>query len=212
MAAFIPTENPMSNEWFTDAFAGAPVMAVLRGLSPVETVRLASVAWDLGCCHVEVPIERPESVASLRAAIEEWRARDKVVGAGTILNQDQVLLARDMGAAYLVAPGLDLTLISYATTLGLPFLPGVATASEIMWATSSGLTWLKGFPASLMGPDWFKAMRGPFPAVRFVATGGISGRNAATFLDAGVDVVGVGAALGDPEYSMLFQSLLHPHA
>jgi 2-dehydro-3-deoxyphosphogluconate aldolase / (4S)-4-hydroxy-2-oxoglutarate aldolase len=203
-----PMRGPMTNEWFTSALSAAPVMAVLRGLSPNETVHLSRVAWDLGCEHVEVPIERPEAVTSLRAAIAEGRERGKVVGAGTILHREQVMIAHEAGAAYLVSPGLDLELIKFAADLDLPFLPGVATATEIVAATSNGLTWLKGFPAAQMGPGWFKAMKGPFPEVHFVATGGVTGLNAAAFLSSGVDVVGVGAVLQEPEHSQSLRLLL----
>jgi len=73
----------------------------------------------------------------------------------------------------------------------------VATASEVQSAQKFGLTWLKAFPASVLGADWLRAMSGPFPHVRFVATGGIAANNAAEFLDAGARVVAVGSALSD---------------
>ena len=80
---------------------------------------------------------------------------------------------------------------------GLAAMPGVATATEVQQAYTAGLRWLKAFPASLLGTGWFPAMHGPFPEVRFVATGGMNARNAAEFLDTGVRVVAVGSALED---------------
>jgi len=80
---------------------------------------------------------------------------------------------------------------------GLPALPGVATATEAQHALGEGLTWLKAFPASVLGTGWFPAMRGPFPQARFVATGGMDSSNARAFLDAGARVVAVGSALED---------------
>lgn len=76
-------------------------------------------------------------------------------------------------------------------------MPGVATASEVQLAMREGLTWLKAFPASLLGRSWFGAMHGPFPTATFVATGGMNAANAGEFLDAGVAVVAVGSALED---------------
>ena len=76
---------------------------------------------------------------------------------------------------------------------------GVATASEVQAAVGIGLRWLKAFPAARLTPAWFKDMAGPFPQVRFVATGGIHAQNAAEFLAAGASVVALGSALADPE-------------
>jgi len=80
----------------------------------------------------------------------------------------------------------------------MPALPGVGTATELQLALKEGLTWVKAFPASLLGTGWFVAMRGPFPQAMFVATGGMDASTAPTFLKAGVRVVAVGSALEDP--------------
>ena len=79
----------------------------------------------------------------------------------------------------------------------LPILAGVATPSEVQRAVALGLTWLKAFPAQWLGTDWFRHIRGPFPQVQFIATGGMDASNAADFLAAGVRVVAVGSALED---------------
>ena len=76
-------------------------------------------------------------------------------------------------------------------------LPGVATPSEIQQALRHGATWLKAFPATVLGTGWFAAMRGPFPEVNLVATGGVSAHNAADYLAAGARAVAVGSALAD---------------
>lgn len=188
-----------ARHWFDDAMSSTPVMAVLRGLTPKETVRLATIAWDLGCEHVEVPIESRDAVPSLAAAIRAGQERGSVVGAGTVIASEQVDIAVELGAAYLVSPGLDLDLLEGALSRGIPFLPGVSSPSEILAARRLGLRWLKAFPASVLGSKWVSAMHGPFPDVRFVATGGMTGRNAAEFLSAGCSVVGVGSAFDDPE-------------
>jgi 2-dehydro-3-deoxyphosphogluconate aldolase/(4S)-4-hydroxy-2-oxoglutarate aldolase len=97
-----------------------------------------------------------------------------------------------------VAPGLDPDVATASLDAGLPYLPGVSTPSEIQVADRIGLRWLKVFPASVLGPGWIKAMHGPFPLARFVATGGIDASSAARYLDAGAAVIGVGSALEDP--------------
>jgi 2-dehydro-3-deoxyphosphogluconate aldolase/(4S)-4-hydroxy-2-oxoglutarate aldolase len=86
----------------------------------------------------------------------------------------------------------------------------VSTPSEVQLAASLGLTWLKAFPAQWLGTDWFKHIRGPFPQVRFVATGGLDASNAQSFLDAGVRVAAVGSALEDPAQLDRLAALLSP--
>lgn len=188
----------MSGHDFGPIFGDARVMVILRDLPPDETVRLAERAWELGIGAVEVPIRTPEAVTALRAAVEAGRRRDRIVGAGTVRTPAQVRQAADAGAAFTVAPGLDLAVADAAVSYGIPHLPGVATPTEAQQALDHGLVWLKAFPAVSLGPAWFRAVAGPLPEARFVATGGIDADNAADFLTAGVRVVAVGSALSDP--------------
>ncbi|MEH0929163.1 bifunctional 4-hydroxy-2-oxoglutarate aldolase/2-dehydro-3-deoxy-phosphogluconate aldolase [Micromonospora sp. CPCC 205558] len=187
----------MTTPDFDHIFGGARVMAILRGLPVAETVRLAERAWDLGIDVVEVPVATADAVPALRAAVEAGAARDRIVGAGTVLDVEQVAAAADAGARFTVAPGLDLAVADAAAARGLPHLPGVATPTEAQQALRHGLTWLKAFPAISLGPAWFKAVAGPLPQLRFVATGGLDASNAGAFLQAGVRVVAVGSALSD---------------
>jgi 2-keto-3-deoxy-6-phosphogluconate aldolase len=98
-----------------------------------------------------------------------------------------------------VSPGTDEEVIRASLDAGLPTLPGVGTASEVQRCTKLGLSWLKAFPAAALGPGWIKAMLGPFPDVKFVATGGVSVGDAGDFLAAGARVVSLGSALADPD-------------
>lgn len=185
------------NDEFEQVFAGAPLMAILRGMGAARSVRLATTAWDLGIDAVEVPLQTPDDEQALREVARMAADRGKVVGAGTIITAEQIPCARRAGARYLVSPGFDAGLVREARQHGVPILPGVATPSEIQAATSFGLRWLKAFPAHWLGTEWFSHIRGPFPGLRFVATGGINAGNAAQFLDAGARVVAVGSALED---------------
>ncbi|WP_309068337.1 bifunctional 4-hydroxy-2-oxoglutarate aldolase/2-dehydro-3-deoxy-phosphogluconate aldolase [Microbacterium sp.] len=184
---------------FEEIFAQAPIMAILRGMGVERSLQLAHTAWDLGIEAVEVTLQSPTDVEALAAVVAAGRERGRKVGAGTILDRSGVRAAADAGAAFTVSPGLDLEVVAASEATGMPSLPGVATASEVQRASAAGLRWLKAFPASALGTEWFTAMRGPFPDVHFVATGGLHAGNASRFLDAGVRVVAVGSALGDPE-------------
>lgn len=186
-----------STEWFDTEFASAPIMAILRGTGVARSVELAEVAWDLGIEAVEVTVQSPSDLEALAAVVNAGTAHGKQVGAGTIIDAAGAAQAAEAGAAFTVSPGLDLDVVRESERLGMPSIPGVATPSEVQLAQRAGLTWLKAFPAAVLGTQWFTAMRGPFPDVRFVATGGMNARNAPDFLDAGVRVVAVGSALAD---------------
>lgn len=202
------SEQSSSDAFFDDAFAGVPVMAILRGYSPDRTVQLAARAWDLGLTQVEVPIQSPDAVPALRAALAAGLARGMGVGAGTVTTTEQVYLAAELGCSFTVAPGIDPEVLTASAAAGLPHLPGVSSPSEIQIAAKHGLRWVKAFPASVLGPDWIRAVAAPFPQVQIVATGGINASNAATYLQAGAAVVSLGSALEDQTQLDQITSLL----
>jgi 2-dehydro-3-deoxyphosphogluconate aldolase/(4S)-4-hydroxy-2-oxoglutarate aldolase len=183
---------------FDEIFAGQRVMAILRGLPPEETVAVAGKLWDAGVTVLEVPIGSPEAVPALRAANDAAKERGLRVGAGTVITADQVRAAAEVGAQYTVAPGFDPLVLAASLNAGMPHLPGVGTATEVQRAYLAGCRWLKAFPASALGTAWISGLRGPFPDVNFVATGGLTVAGAPAFLDAGARVVALGAALADP--------------
>ncbi len=202
-----PIEPDQSNHFFEEVFSSHCVVAVLRALGPKRTLEVLNAVWDSGIELAEVTIETEDGMASLRVAASAATERQKLVGAGTVTTKDQVSLAKDLGAAFTVAPGLDRQVVDASLAEGLPHLPGVATPTEIQAALSLGLSWLKAFPASLLTPAWIRAMAGPFPQVRFVVTGGLSAETAAKFLDAGAAGVGLGSIASHPEEIALLAKL-----
>ena len=187
------TETPAAASRF-DGLSTATVLAILHGTDPAGTVRLCRQAWALGITMVEVPIRAEGDLDSLAAAIAAGRAENHTVGAGTVTSPELVRQVADLGAAFTVAPGLDERVAEASMSLGLDHLPGVATATEIQRALALGLRWQKAFPATVLGPEWFAAMRAPFPMARFVATGGITTANAHSYLDAGAAAISLGSA------------------
>lgn len=177
----------------------AKVMAILRGLGAERSLELSERAWSLGIHVVELPLQSADDVEALRVVSARAEEEGYAVGAGTIVRPEQIATAQAAGANFVVSPGLDPDLVREADVHGIPVLPGVASPSEVQRAVRLGLTWLKAFPAAWLGPEWFTLMRGPFPQVDFVATGGLNAENADTFFSAGVRVVAVGSALEDEE-------------
>lgn len=179
--------------FFRDAFLQRRAMAILRGLSPSETLRLARAAWSAEMVLVEVPLQHEQSFDALVAVVADAKLRGHVAGAGTVTSIALVERAAELGAAFTVAPGFDPEVAARSLEFGMPHLPGVATGSEVQKALSLGYTWLKAFPASSLGSAWITSMHGPFPDAQFVATGGISAENARGFLTAGAAGVSFGA-------------------
>ena len=131
---------------------------------------------------MEVPLRTPVALDAIR------RIRDEVpemfIGAATIVRPDQIDQALGAGAEFGVAAGLNETVVHRAQMLGLPFIPGVMTPSEVERAFGLGCTLLKLFPASIGGIDMIKALAGPYAQfeIRLIPMGGVTAANAATFL------------------------------
>lgn len=193
---------------FEELVGGHRVMAILRGLPPARTVEVAQRAWDAGVAVLEVPIGEPEQVAALAAAAAAGAERGRLVGAGTVITIEQVRAAAQAGARYTVAPGLDESVLAASNAAGLPHLPGVGSGTEVQRARAAGCRWVKAFPATALGTAWFRAIRGPFPDLHYVATGGLTVGMVPDFLAAGARVAAVGAGLDDPaEYEQLVELL-----
>ncbi|WP_444963483.1 bifunctional 4-hydroxy-2-oxoglutarate aldolase/2-dehydro-3-deoxy-phosphogluconate aldolase [Nocardiopsis sp. M1B1] len=198
----------MSDQGLDGLFGGQRVLAILRGMPVDTTVALAERAWDLGVTAVEVPARDALGLEALRATVRAGAERGHPVGAGTVITPEQVRDVAGAGAAFTVAPGFDAEVMAASEAAGMPHLPGVATPSDIQGVLRAGGRWVKAFPATSLGSAWFRAMHGPFPDVRIVATGGMDARNAREYLDAGARMVAVGSALADPEQIPLLAELV----
>ena len=144
-----------------------------------------------GIEQVEVTMDTPGALEAVAEAAGDGRT----VGVGTVVDSEQVRAAAAAGARFVVSPGLVLDVIETALSLGLEPVPGVFTATEILAATSAGARVMKLFPASCGGPSYLQALRGPFPAVGIIPTGGIRIEEARAYLDAGATVVALGTDL-----------------
>ncbi len=160
------------------------------GLIPLLDVRDGTVAPDVGRTLLGAGLPIIEVALRNATALEAiYRMRtavpDLLVGAGTVLSGHQASQALDAGAQFLVSPGLEPAVAEVCRIRGLPYFPGVATATEIMQCLSLGLRVLKFFPAEASGGiPWTKAIAGPFPGIQLIPTGGISESNLVGYLDA----------------------------
>jgi 2-dehydro-3-deoxyphosphogluconate aldolase/(4S)-4-hydroxy-2-oxoglutarate aldolase len=150
-------------------------------LEELETaVPVASALAEGGLPVAEITFRTAVAAAAIRRIADET---DSLVGAGTVVRPEQVDEAVAAGARFIVTPGLSLRVIERCRELDVLVIPGVATATEVIAALDQGLDLLKLFPAEAAGGiALLRALRGPFPDVRFVPTGGISAANAASYL------------------------------
>jgi 2-dehydro-3-deoxyphosphogluconate aldolase / (4S)-4-hydroxy-2-oxoglutarate aldolase len=138
----------------------------------------ALAAGGLRCA--EVTLRTPTAMAAVSRCAEN---SGLLVGAGTVLDPDQVNAAADAGARFIVSPGFDAEVVRRCQELGLPVLPGAATPTDIQLARRAGLTAVKFFPAeTLGGVTALEAIAAPFPGMTFVPTGGITPRNVSAYL------------------------------
>jgi 2-dehydro-3-deoxyphosphogluconate aldolase/(4S)-4-hydroxy-2-oxoglutarate aldolase len=122
-----------------------------------------------------------------------------LLGAGTILDPETARAALLAGAEYIVAPTVNLDVIKLCQRYDKLVMPGAFTPTEILAAWEAGADIVKVFPADVVGPAFFKALRGPLPQVRLMPTGGVDLTTAAAFLKAGACCLGVGGQLVEPE-------------
>lgn len=158
----------------------APVIPVLVLDGSVDPAELAATLVEAGLPVLEVTLRTPVALDAIRAMAQVPGA---IVGAGTVLNASQLDEAVDAGSRFIVSPGLTTPLADAARIAGVPFLPGVATAGDVMRGLDLGLDRFKFFPAeSSGGVPALKALSGPFGSLRFCPTGGITPDNAQDWL------------------------------
>jgi len=159
----------------------APVIPVLTVESRETAVPLARALVKGGLSVLEVTLRTGSALECLRAIVEE--VPEAVVGAGTVLNPDQLDRVQRAGARFAVSPGCTRELGLAARSSGLPFLPGVQTVSEAMTLAEQGFRVLKFFPADAAGGlTWLKAVGAPLADLRFCPTGGITPETAPAYL------------------------------
>ena len=145
------------------AMAETPVVAILRGLPPEQAAEMGEALHAVGIRIIEVPLNSPEPLKSIRALAETLGDR-VVVGAGTVLDAEWVARIGDAGGRIIVAPNTNPEVIEAALAQGLDPMPGFATATEAFVALRAGANWLKLFPASSFGPAHLKAVKEVLPA------------------------------------------------
>jgi 2-dehydro-3-deoxyphosphogluconate aldolase/(4S)-4-hydroxy-2-oxoglutarate aldolase len=170
------------------------LLAVIRGPGKDLTLQMVEALVEGGVTGIEITYTTPNA-AEVVAALDERFGENIVLGMGTLTRSAQAQEAQAAGARFLVSPHTEAALATAMVATGLPVMTGAITPTEVVLADSLGADVIKIFPGSLVGPGYLKALRGPFPGLKLMPTGGVSRDNVAEWFAAGAVAVGAGSEL-----------------
>src|SRR5579883_3005239 len=188
----------MSREHDLQRVLDCGIVAVVRFTSPDPLVEAIEALAAGGVTVAEVTFTVPNALDVIRAARQRFGDR-VLLGAGTVLDPESARAAFLAGAEFIVAPSLNLDVIRLCRRYDKLVMPGAFTPTEVVTAWEAGADIVKVFPADVVGPAFFKALRGPLPQVRLMPTGGVDLTTAGDFLRAGACCLGVGGQLVEPK-------------
>lgn len=170
------------------------VIAILRMESDADLMATVDALIRGGIRFVEITMTVPNAPSMIRTCAERFNGR-AVVGAGTVLDVEIAAEVIDAGALFVVSPITDVSVIQYCNGKNITVMPGAVTPTEIYRAWQAGADVVKVFSARLGGSDYFRDIKGPFPEIEILPTGGVDIQTAPAFLKAGACAVGIGGAL-----------------
>jgi 2-dehydro-3-deoxyphosphogluconate aldolase / (4S)-4-hydroxy-2-oxoglutarate aldolase len=172
------------------------VVAILRHTAPELAIETVAALLAGGVRAIEVTFNSAGALDMLRAI--RSRLGDRIVlGAGTVLDRAAAEAALGLGAAFVVSPHVDPSLVEFVAGRGVACIPGALSPTEVLTAWRAGAAVVKLFPAGSVGPSFVKDLRGPLGHIPLLPTGGVTLDNAAAFVQAGAWGLGIGSALAD---------------
>ena len=185
-------------EDFQRYFAEMPLVAIIRGVSPDDAGATAQAIFEAGIRIIEVPLNSPQPFDSIKIIADAFGDR-ALIGAGTVLNTDNVKRVQHVGGRLIVAPNTNAEVIRATVDAGMVSSPGYFTPSEAFTAIEAGAHSLKLFPAEAASPSVVKAQKAVLPKdIPLIVVGGVNGDNIGGWLDCGADGFGLGSGLYKP--------------
>ncbi|HCA78299.1 MAG TPA: 2-dehydro-3-deoxyphosphogluconate aldolase [Bacteroidetes bacterium] len=172
------------------------VVAVIRMKDTDRLLKVIEAVREGGVKCIEITMTVPGAVEIIRQ-LSGIVPKDVLIGAGTVINEETAQKVMDAGATFVVGPVLNTKMIAACINRDTPVLPGCYTPTEISTAWNAGADIIKVFPATTLGPKYFKDLRGPFPDIRLMPTGGVTIDNVGEWIAAGACAVGIGSDLLD---------------
>jgi 2-dehydro-3-deoxyphosphogluconate aldolase/(4S)-4-hydroxy-2-oxoglutarate aldolase len=174
------------------------IVAILRVPTSDQLASVARALFEGGIDVIEVTFTVPNALEIL-AAVKKDLGNRVLLGMGTVLDPESARAALLAGAEFIVSPSLNLDVIRLCHRYDKVVMPGAFTPTEILAAWEAGADIVKVFPSDAVGPSYLKALRGPFPQIRLMPTGGVNLETLPEFIKAGACAVGVGGSLVDPK-------------
>jgi 2-dehydro-3-deoxyphosphogluconate aldolase/(4S)-4-hydroxy-2-oxoglutarate aldolase len=188
----------MPVEFNLSRFEEEPVMGIIRGLTEESLSGVMEAAIAGGLRFLEITLNTPNAPRLLELANRDYSG-SLCVGAGTVLSIQDADEAVSAGARFLVSPTVKPEVAEYCRKKNLAYFPGAFSPTEIETAWNNGAAMVKVFPASQLGPGYFKEMKGPFQNIKLMAVGGVRRENVPQYLSAGADALALGGSIFSPE-------------
>jgi 2-dehydro-3-deoxyphosphogluconate aldolase/(4S)-4-hydroxy-2-oxoglutarate aldolase len=179
-----------------DALLASGVVAVIRMKDPERLSKVVIAIREGGVKCIEITMTVPGAVEVI-AALVKTAPPDVIVGAGTVTDRGTANDVVSAGAKFVVSPVFRLDVVTVTKAAGAVAIPGCYTPTEILTAWEAGADIVKVFPATSLGPNYFKDVAGPFPHIRLMPTGGVTVDNVGEWVKAGAVAVGIGSDLLD---------------
>jgi len=189
----------MNKQQVRDRIVEIGIVPVVRASSSAEALLAAEAVCAGGIPIVEITMTVPGAVEVIRQ-LKKSALENVLIGAGTVLDAETARRCIDAGAEFLVSPGLNIATVEFAAREGKLMLAGALTPTEVMMAWNAGADFVKIFPCgNVGGAKYIKALKGPFPQIPLVPTGGVNLSTAGEFIEAGAAALGVGGELVQSE-------------
>jgi len=180
-------------------FKQLPVLGILRGIEADQIEPLVECVVSSGLKTIEITMNTPSASELIKKMVNTSSGR-LTIGAGTVLTMDDLKLALDAGATFIVMPTLIPEIVEHCLKEKIPVFPGALTPQEICNAWRAGATMVKVFPAKFFGPTYLKEIKGPFNDIELLACGGVNYDNIKAFFANGASAVAFGASIFNPEW------------
>lgn len=171
------------------------IVAVIRVETPDIAIHIADICAETGIAAIEIAFTVPGAHNIIEQLAIKYENSGLIIGAGTVLDTETARIAILSGARYIISPYLNRAVVEMCNVYQVPSMPGAMTVKETAECMEAGADMVKIFPGELFGPAIIKAIKGPLPQARLMPTGGVTVENAANWLRAGAEALGVGGSL-----------------
>jgi 2-dehydro-3-deoxyphosphogluconate aldolase/(4S)-4-hydroxy-2-oxoglutarate aldolase len=182
------------------------IIVIIRGIDPADVLNIAGALLEGGLSVMEITLNSRDALSLIKQASAQM-GEQLLIGAGTVLDAASAEAAISAGAKFIVSPSLNIETVRATKQMGAVSIPGAFTATEILYAYNNGGDIIKVFPASV-GANYFRDLRGPFPQIPLMPTGGVNLTNIREYQKAGAVAYGIGSALIDASQKMRKEYLL----